>query len=180
MYLDSYSIPIEDIFLRNTESHNWNVVRTKSRGEKKLNESLYNSKIHSYLPLYSKENSKNGQVFKRELPLFSGYMFVYVDYESRMIVEDHRLVASIYIVNQTEQFLEELRNIELTLRNANAVTPISGLEAGQRVRVCKGPLTGVVGEIVKIKKSFKLILKATFIGQGIETEINADSIETID
>ncbi|PCJ52430.1 MAG: hypothetical protein COA79_24070 [Planctomycetota bacterium] len=180
MKIDTNSESIENLFVDNSATHSWYVTRTKSRCEKKLNEALLNSNIHSYLPLFSKENSNNGLVVKRELPLFSGYMFVYVDYESRMYVEDNRLVASLYIVNHTQLFLEELKNIELTLRNANAITPITGLLVGQKVRVCRGPLAGVVGEIIKFKKGYKLILKATFIGQGIETEVNADSIELID
>lgn len=159
--------------------HLWFAVRTKSRCEKKIGIDLKKKKIRYYLPMISKVSKSGRMMVTRELPLFSGYIFVNVNYESKQVVEDHEHVASLISVTKVNNFLNELKNIEKALLCSHAITPVDHFEVGTRVRVKRGPMEGIVGEVLRFKNKFSLILRASVIGQAVSMEIDAGDTEAI-
>lgn len=170
---------VEDVLTNDLPDFNWFAVRTRSRCEKKLSVDLRMYRLRHYLPLYSKASMSGRELVTRELPLFSGYVFLYADYESRLKVEDNKVVASLLPVNQVGQFLKELKDIEKALQLSKCVAPVDAFHVGSKVRVVKGPMEGIEGEVMRIKNKFVLILRASMIGQAISVEINASDIEPL-
>lgn len=161
------------------EGKNWFVTRTRSRCEKKIADDCLDSKVRYYLPMYKKEGRSHRQIVLRDMPLFSGYIFIYADYDNKILIENNRKIAALYPVSfaQTKQFLSELINVEKALQVSRCVTPTTNLLVGQKVRVVKGSLEGIEGEIIRIKNKWQLILKASMIGQAAIIEIDADTVE---
>jgi len=158
---------------------NWYAVHTKSRCEKKLCTDLKQSRIRFYLPIYSKVSLSGRVQVNREIPLFSGYIFTYVDYETRFKVADNKFVANLIDVNQVNLFLTELNNIERALQCSHAIAPVDYHQVGEKVRIIKGPFEGQEGEIIRFKNKFTLILRASLIGQAVTVEINATDTEPL-
>ena len=172
-------LTVEEVLKNDFDGFDWFAVRTRSRSEKKLSLDLRNQKIRYYLPLYSKASLSGRAMVTRELPLFSGYVFIYVDYESKMVVEDNKSAASFLKVNQVNSFLKELNDIERLLISSKCVAPVDYFRIGQKVRVVKGPMEGIEGEIQRFKNKFILVLKATAIGLAVSMEINATDTEPL-
>lgn len=170
---------VEEVLTNDLPDFNWFAIRTRSRCEKKLSIDLRLDRVRYYLPLYSKASLSGRVMVTRELPLFSGYVFLYADYDTRLHVEDNKSVASFLAVNQVNLFLKELKDIEKALQVSTLVSPIDAFKIGTKVRVIKGPMEGVEGEIQRFKNKFILILRASMIGQAISMEINATDTEPL-
>lgn len=170
---------VEEVLLNDLPGFSWFAVRTRSRCEKKLSIDLRTDRIRHYLPLYSKASMSGRMTVTRELPLFSGYVFAYTDYETKFKIEDNKSVATLINVSQVDLFLKELIAIERALQTSQVVSPVDYLQIGEKVRVIKGPLEGFVGEIVRFKNKFTLILRASAIGAAVSMEINATDTEPI-
>ena len=169
----------KDVLNLQLPEHQWLVVRTRSRCEKKFAADLKYYKVCYYLPLYAKASKSARMIVTRELPLFSGYIFVHTDFDKRYFIEDHFLSAGLIDIPNVPLFVSELSNIERALSVSKTVTPVDGFVAGTRVRVKKGPLIGLIGEVLYIKNKFRLVLKASIIGQSVSMEIDAANIEEI-
>jgi transcription antitermination factor NusG len=50
---------------------------------------------------------------------------------------------------------------------------------GTPVRVVVGPLSGVEGELVRIRNQHRLVLNTTILGQAVSVEINADDVQKV-
>lgn len=170
---------VEEVLSNDLPDFNWFAVRTRSRCEKKLSYDLRINRVRHYLPLYSKASLSGRETVTRELPLFSGYVFLYVDYDTRLFVEDNKSVANFIAVNQVNNFLKELKDIEKALQVSKCVSPIDAFQIGSKVRVIKGPMEGTEGEILRFKNKYILVLRASLIGQAISVEINATDTESL-
>ncbi len=170
---------VAEVLVDDLPDFNWYAVRTRSRCEKKLSTDLKFDRVRFYLPIYSKVSLSGRVQVNREIPLFSGYIFTYVDYETKFKVIDNKFVASILDVSQIDIFLSELNNIERALQCAQTIAPIDYHQIGEKVRVIKGPFEGLEGEIIRFKNKFSLILRASLIGHAVTVEINATDTEPI-
>jgi hypothetical protein len=47
------------------------------------------------------------------------------------------------------------------------------------VRVRRGPLTGVMGRLVKVKKSYRLVISLELLSRSVAVEIPAEIVEPI-
>ena len=170
---------VAEVLVNDKPDFNWYVVRTKSRCEKKLSSDLKFDRVRFYLPIFTKVSLSGRMQVNREIPLFSGYVFTYADYETRFKITDNKYVASMLDVNQVDSFLCELNNIEIALQTSQTIAPIDFHKIGEKVRIIKGPFEGQEGEVLRFKNKFTLILRASLIGLAVTVEINATDAEPI-
>ena len=57
----------------------WYLLKTKFRQEKKSSVELSNQSIVNFFPIFQKEILRKGKVSLKDEPLFSGYIFIYID-----------------------------------------------------------------------------------------------------
>ena len=65
------------------------------------------------------------------------------------------------------------------LQSSLPVQPYPFLESGRRVRIDRGPLAGLEGVVVEVKKQFRIVVSVTLLQRSVSTEIDRDWISTI-
>lgn len=160
----------------------WFAVYTNSRHEKRVDQHLSMRQIEHYLPLYRTHRRwSDGSRVTLDLPLFPGYIFVRIDRTQRVRVLE--VPGVLAVVGGTgrkpaplpEADVEALRS-GLHLRRAE---PHPFLQVGQRARIRSGPLSGMVGVVVRRKNSLRVVLSMEAIMQSIAVEVDGSELESL-
>jgi transcription elongation factor/antiterminator RfaH len=159
----------------------WYAIYTAPRHEKRVREHLSYRNVECFLPLYRTVHRwKNGCKPVVELPLFPGYLFVKIGQPERVRVLDVPGVLS-FVGPKIEP--AQLSDFEIeTLRaglHLQKVEPYSDLAVGQSVRIKAGPLTGLVGVLLRHSNSFRVVLTLDLIKQSVAVELEANDVEPI-
>jgi transcription antitermination factor NusG len=164
-----------------TQIPHWYAIYTAPRHEKRVHEHLSYRNVESFLPLYRTVHRwKNGCKPVVELPLFPGYLFVKIGQPERVRVLDVPGVLSFVGPKIAPAKLSDFE-IE-TLRaglHLQKVEPYPELAVGQNVRIKAGPLTGLVGVLLRLSNSFRVVLTLDLIKQSVAVELEADDVEPI-
>src|SRR5664280_2704520 len=164
------------------DSH-WYAVWTRSRQEKVAAAMLNTLGIQHYLPLTSELRQWSDRKQMVEMPLFSGYLFVCIS-----LLKDSKLqvlkVPGIvgFVGNQTgplpipDQQIEDIRTV-LTAGVECSVHPF--LKEGDRVRVVRGALAGVVGTLLHTNSTSRLLISIDMIRQSLSVNVLRDDVELV-
>jgi len=138
--------------------------------------------IEFFLPVYRQISRwKNGLRVPIDRPLFPGYVFVRIDRSERVRVLELPGVLSIVGAGREPVSLP-MEEIE-ALRNAAAylnVEPHPYLNVGSTARVCRGPLAGMTGIIVRKKNKSRLIVSLELIMKSVSVEIDEHDLEPLE
>jgi transcription antitermination factor NusG len=163
----------------------WYACYTRARAEKRVEQLLAGRGVESYLPVAPLERQWKDRRKVVEFPLFRGYVF------GRFTLRDvHAVlmtpgVATIVRVAGYPTPIpdEEIANIRLFAERIASCglqpEPVPFLEAGQWVRVLDGPLEGVVGIVLERRGRRRVLVGLKAIGQGLEVDIAAASLEPV-
>lgn len=157
----------------------WRVAHVKSRREKALAHYLAKENIGYYLPMVQKRQANNRRKRFSLMPVFPGYLFFRANEGQRYRAVCSNHIARVIDVYHTQQLLDELAQVRITLCSGLPVYPYDFLHKGQRVRVKSGPLKDVEGIIVRKTNSYRLILSVSSIMQSISVEIDSEQVEPI-
>ena len=158
----------------------WWVAHTKSRNEKALAQDLMAKDIPYFLPMTWNIRRHRERTFKSLLPVFTGYLFFCGKELERVEVLRTNRVASIIDVIDQAKLVTELGQIEQALRVGAPLLPHDYIRKGQWCRVTAGPLMGLEGIVVEMKKVTRLVLQIELLGQATYVEIDIQMIEPIE
>ncbi|MHC4778617.1 MAG: UpxY family transcription antiterminator [Planctomycetota bacterium] len=167
----------------------WYAVYTRSRHEKDVAGEFANSEIDHYLPLYRRERRWKDRKKMVEFPMFPGYLFVKANIEGedgwerkKGILSPKGVVkilcdpagAPIPVPDQ------EVLNIRTVLEKNLEVDPYQyEFRPGQFLRIRKGPLSGVEGELIRRRGVHKLILRVELLSQAVSVTLSAADVEAM-
>jgi len=156
----------------------WYVIYTKSRYEKKIAQKLTEENFKVYLPLNITISQWSDRKKKVELPLFSSYVFVYLntlkEYSKALSIDGvvlfikfgNRLVrVSDEEINQIKIFLNQFSQVEI-MRSLD-------LKIGQIKRIKSGPFENYECEIIKIDNKQKICVRIGSLQQSLLAEIHS-------
>ena len=179
---DSLHFPqtLFDEFFDKSDDRRWLLLYTKSRQEKYVAKQLLSRRVPFYLPLlktttYSRRRKKVVQV-----PLFTGYMFLYGNGDERLHSLETNRISRILDVPDEEGLIVDLRRIHHMLCSDSPVTREARVAPGRRVRIRSGPLAGLEGTVVSRRKQLKIIVSVNFLQQGASVEVEDFMFETLD
>ena len=155
----------------NKFAYKWYAIRVKSRSEKKVFSDLEELRIVAYLPMQRKLRQWSDRKKWVEMPLISGYVFVYIsrkEYES--VLKIYNVVSYIYFEGKAAVIREE--DINLLKRMLGQVEVDIEITAeqfkpGQMVEIIAGPLLGVIGELIDFKGKDKVALRIPPLGYTV-------------
>lgn len=158
----------------NKLKYNWYAIRVKSRSEKKVFAELLELGIEAYLPLQRKLRQWSDRKKWVEMPLISGYVFVYIsrkEYET--VLRIYNVVCYVYFEGKAAIIRDE--DINLLKRMLGQVEveleiTVEELKPGQMVEIVTGPLIGVVGELIDFKGKNKVALRIPPLGYTVLVE----------
>ena len=170
------------VYVDATDELRWYALYTASRAEKKVSERFTQEGIDHYLPLQRVKRRWSDRVKEVEIPVINGYIFVHIP------VADSRKVTSIYgaiaFVSENgrpiairDKQLEVLRFMVEHAQEPVEYIQVS-YERGEPIRITKGPLEGMLGELVEMQGKHKILVRLEQFGCAI-TEVPIFFIEKV-
>jgi transcriptional antiterminator RfaH len=145
----------------------WWCLHTKPRQEKAIARELRKAEVAYYLPQAKKEShTPQGRRIESVVPLFPSYMFLKGKSEDRLIaLRGNRVVAVLEVADQGA-LANDLKQIHTMINSGLTVIEEPTVPVGTTVRVATGPLTGVVGKVIKRANGDHFVAVVHFLGRG--------------
>ena len=162
----------------------WLAAYVKMHHEKKVRDHLTSLNIDNFLPVQTEIRQWSDRKKKIERVLIPMMIFVYVDTEEQQRVI--RLPSVIrYLVlrgehKPTEIPTSQMNSFMFMLDNSENQVNFSSnnLQPGEKVRVIKGSLAGLEGELVDIDGKSKIAIRIEHLGCAV-VELKASAVEKI-
>jgi transcriptional antiterminator RfaH len=160
----------------------WFAIYTRPRAEKQVFERLTEMNAEVFLPLqktYRKWSDRKKLVIK---PLLSSYIFVRTGgREQNEIVKIHGIVKYISFEGKPVAIPEnQINNLRL-LVNSDAEIEVTTevFDAGDKVEVMHGSLCGLTGELIKIGRQNRVIVRIDKLEQNLILKIPKSFLKKI-
>jgi transcription antitermination factor NusG len=158
----------------------WWAMQTLPRCEKKLMRQLITDQIPFYAPVVEKRyRSPQGRARTVFAPLFSNYVFLFGDRNTRYSAISTGSVCRVLEVSDNVQFVEDISRIYRAIQTGEPVFPEAKLEPGDPVRVKNGPFKGFEGVVIRRENQLRLLISVRCMGQGISVQLMDCQIEAI-
>jgi transcription termination/antitermination protein NusG len=160
----------------------WFAVQVTPQHERKVALLLEYKGYEQFLPLYAVRRKWADRIKLIEQPLFPGYIFCRVNGPVVGLVRTTPGVVRIVGVGAQPVPVpdNEIDAIYRVLESRWDVCPYTArLEIGQKVLVKQGPLSGIVGKLLRIKGRNRLIICVDLIMKGISVDIDIADVSPI-
>jgi len=158
----------------NKFKYNWYAIRVKSRSEKKVLFELEEQKIEAYLPIQRKLRQWSDRKKWVEVPLISGYVFVFISRkEYELVLKIYNVVSYIYFEGKAAVIREgDINLLKRMLGQVDLEIEITAeqFKPGQMVEIIAGPLLGIIGELIDFKGKDKVALRIPPLGYTVLLE----------
>jgi transcription antitermination factor NusG len=179
---DSYPANLwdEGRIAANDKNAVWWCLHTKPRQEKATARELRIEGIAYYLPQVWKESrTPQGRRIRSVVPLFPSYLFLHGDEHDRLTsLRGGRLVKVLEVNNQAE-LARDLRQIHTMLGSGLPVSAEPLVPVGALVRIVTGPLTGMVGKVIRRGKRDQFLAVVRFLGRGATVDLEDWQVEQV-
>ncbi len=157
----------------------WAVAQVRSRQEKALARDLVVLGIGYYLPLVEKRIRRRdtGKVRKSLVPLFAGYVAVALERGLWDTLYRTGRVATVVPVADQLGFVRDLAQVERTLESGMKVAAAPAFRPGQLVRVKRGPLEGLEGEVSRVKGRAIFAIWVRMFQAAVQVELDELDLE---
>ncbi len=160
----------------------WYAVYTKSRNEKKVAELFAEKEIEHFLPLVKKVKQWSDRLKTVEEPLFSSYIFVRINEKEHLSVLQTRGVVR-FISFESKKV--PVRDVQIEAIRKYISTGLEDIQneddfvPGRRVRVIRGSLRGLEGNLIHILGRQRVKVEIDAIGQSIFLKIPMGALEIV-
>jgi transcription antitermination factor NusG len=156
----------------------WLVLRTRSHHENVVERSLQQKEIKVYLPRRRVIGRSKDRMTIFEIPLFPGYMFVQPRPDQFEKVRCVRGSCGFVVKGGMPAPMpqKELEAVRILAGSGAELAVNSKLIPGQRVEVIAGPLTGVQGELIRVKSQDRLVINAYLVSSSVSVEVDSGEI----
>ncbi|MDD4969948.1 MAG: UpxY family transcription antiterminator [Paludibacter sp.] len=160
----------------------WYAVYTAPRAEKKVSERFVQEGIEHYLPIQTVKRRWSDRIKEVQVPVVNGYIFV------RVLVVDFIRVTKVYgalafIKEQGQPVAipdSQLERLRFMVEHSEEPVEYTqeNFEHGESIRICKGPLEGMMGELVEMKGKNKVLIRLERFGCAI-TSVPVSFVEKV-
>jgi transcription antitermination factor NusG len=162
----------------------WLAAYVKMHHEKRVRDRLTAMGIENFLPVQEEVRQWSDRKKKVERVLIPMMIFVRVDTQEQRSVITHPSVLRYLTLRgehtPTEIPAEQMERFRFMLDHSDSAVSFSAgdLQPGEKVRVIKGPLAGLEGELITVEGKSKIAIRIHQLGCA-EVEINASMVEKI-
>jgi transcription antitermination factor NusG len=159
----------------------WYAAYTRANHERRVAHELMERGVENFLPQYESLRKWKDRQVLLAMPLFPGYVFVYLALENRLAVLQVPGVSCIVGFAGKPAAIpgEEFERVRGLLGRGLRATPHPYLKAGRRVRVRSGPFAGLDGIIVRRNNRRRLVISLALIERSIAVELEEASLEAL-
>jgi len=162
----------------------WLAAYVKMHHEKRVRDRLTAMGIENFLPVQEEVRQWSDRKKKVERVLIPMMIFVRVDTQEQRSVITHPSVLRYLTLRgehtPTEIPAEQMERFRFMLDHSDSAVSFSAgeLQPGEKVRVIKGPLAGLEGELITVEGKSRIVIRIHQLGCA-EVEINASMVEKI-
>jgi transcription antitermination factor NusG len=161
----------------------WYAIRTRSRHEKIVAESLGRQGMESFLPVVKRSHKWTDRTKKVELPVFAGYSFVRMVFSSAerlRVLQTHGVVGFVGIKNIGLPIPDsQMQDIRTLLASDVPFEERAFLRVGQRVRIRGGSLDGIEGILSSQDQNQSLVVSVDLIQRSLSVRIQGYELEPV-
>src|SRR5579883_2254014 len=159
----------------------WYALVVKPRHEKVAVSGLRVKGFETFLPTYTARHRWADRYKNVELALFPGYVFCRFSPAIRSsVLSAPGLLEIVRIGKEPAPIPEsEIETLQRIVSSGLTMEPWARLEVGQRVELDGGPLEGVQGRIIEIKKSLRLVVSVELLCRSVLVEIDRDWVRPL-
>src|SRR6476469_9894577 len=145
--------------------HPWYAIRVKSKYESIASAGLVGKGYEPFLPLYRARRKWSDRMKGLDLPLFPGYVCCRFDVGTRLPILTTPGVMSVVSYGREPVVIDEaeIEAVRAVVASGLPAIPWPYLQAGNRVLIEEGPLTGLEGIVTSVKKVMRLIVSVTML-----------------
>jgi transcription antitermination factor NusG len=159
----------------------WFALQVRTRQEASVAQQLNGQGYERFLPLYKVRKRWSDRIKEVNAPLFPGYLFCRFNPQDRLPILKTPGVIQVVGFNTGPAAVDEaeIRSIQTLVTAGVPHQPWPFLAAGDRVRIESGPLLGLEGILIDVKRSHRLILSVTLLQRSVAVEIDSALITAI-
>src|SRR5580693_131635 len=159
----------------------WFALQVRTRQEAGVAQQLNGQGYERFLPLYKLRKRWSDRIKEVDAPLFPGYLFCRFNPQDRLPILKTPGVIQIVGFNNgpTPVDESEMQSIQTLVAAGAPHQPCPFLATGDRVRIESGPLLGLEGILIDVKRSHRLILSVTLLQRSVAVEIDSALITAI-
>lgn len=155
------------------ENFRWYAVYTAPRAEKKVSERFSDVGIEHYLALQKVKRRWSDRIKEVLIPVVNGYIFVHIqDKDFEKVTKIYGAIAFVREGGQPVAIPDcQIENLRLMVEGADEPIEFSmeDFARGESVTITKGPLTGMMGELIEVKGRHKVLIRLERFGSAITT-----------
>lgn len=159
---------------------NWIILRTKTFREKLAESYLQRKRIACFLPV-RKQFTRAGARLRApaEAPLFPGYLFVRPEPSNAVDMRYIPGTCGVIVFNGRPATVtpDEIDRIRGIAGCSIAVESHPRLLLGEKIRIIRGPLAGLEGDLVREKNSLRFVVNVMMLNQAVSVEIERAWLE---
>jgi transcription termination/antitermination protein NusG len=166
----------------NPEQQAWFVLQTRSQHEGRVEQALKRQGLEIFLPRIIVPSRRRDRKILLKSPLFPGYLFILSNLEYPPGPEILKTTGAVRLLGINGKAVpvpqERIESIKAIVENAQPYYPWPYLESGRQVRIAEGPLTGVVGTIIKRQeKKRRLVVSVDLFRRSLAVELEEEAVE---
>ena len=151
----------------------WYAVYTAPRAEKKVSERFTFEGIEHYLPLQTVKRRWSDRIKEVKVPVVNGYIFVHItDFDFKKITNVYGALAFVREGGQPVGIPDsQLEKLRFMVEHSEEPVEYSSesFEHGETITITKGPLSGMMGELLEMKGKNKVLIRLERFGCAITT-----------
>ncbi|MCX6307785.1 MAG: UpxY family transcription antiterminator [Bacteroidia bacterium] len=157
-----------------SDDRNWYAIYTAPRAEKKVSERFAAASIEHYLPLQTVKRRWSDRIKEVIVPVVNGYIFVHIaEAEIRNVLTS--TFGAIAIIREfgkpvaiPDNQIQRLRFM-CDFSDEPVEFILEDLTKGETVTISRGPLKGLMGELVQIKGKHQVVVRLEKFGYARTT-----------
>ena len=164
------------------EIKNWYALYTRPRYEKRTAVELKHLGIEFYLPLVKTLRVWSDRKKWVEIPLFSSYLFIKT--EEGELYKALAFYGAVRIVSFEGKPVvipeKQIDEIKMILSSEIKAEPVDvKIPAGSKVEIIRGPLIGIIAEMVQYNNKHKIIIRMNQLEKSFEIQIPRNHVRII-
>jgi transcription antitermination factor NusG len=159
----------------------WYAAYTAANHEKKAAAEISRRGVESFLPFYHTARRWSDRRVELDMPLFPGYIFVYLALADRLNVLQVPGVVRLVGFGGSPAALpdEQINALRAGLNGQLRAEPHPYLMIGRRVRLKSGPLAGMQGILLRRKAKFRVVISIELIQRALVVDADAADVEAL-
>lgn len=175
--------PLDFSATANLSNTAWYAVQTVYRHERRIVRDLIAKGFVTYLPLIRETRQWTDRKKVLEMPAFGGYVFVRHDASLRSRVRVLETAGVVRMLGDNHAPVPiadvEIESLRRMLESDVCCKKCEYLTVGTMVQIKRGALSGIIGRLLRVNNSLRLVLSVSTVSQAISVEVDLEDVEPL-